>query len=613
MRRRTVAILALAVLALRLPGATADDPVAGTGVGARAGEEPFEWCIFPVAAITAGRTEFDLRGEKGFIPFPPDQVNDEENPLFGSEGEESRKPFGTVDDVLELVKAHEPHAFDREGVLISAEGTVGLVVRASRSAQSRIAAYLGSLEREALRTITIDVVAVRGDARAADEGGVEAALACGALVPLGGARGACVVGGVTSARIGTEFTYLQDQDVEVAQDAYISDPIVSVLKGGLYWRGDVIEGVGDRITVRFDGTWAEPGEPDRLTLPRSGEAVERITAKATRAVGFLDLVVGRWTLCEGSGDVAFAVRATVRDDDGTISEPPALGADFPSKVDGEFVWRTIDVGDLAAPSPMRRGRDRRLSPSNYTAPEPPELREAHSRVAPDELIARICLLDPPLCGGDDFVLRRSGGYLVVRAPVAHVEAIERFVAAERRRVVRSLRVRGSVVTLPLAAIPEYLAGLDDGATLVADGGASLLAREGARVVDRASVRLTGSQRVTSDGGRSRSFVADYDVEIAMGAQIGNPIVREVLEGLRFEVDAAYAAEPGALYAEFFIDRSTWLGSRLVPTPSGDIECPTIGISRIRGGALVRAGSPRIVGATLENGVVTLTIVGASLE
>ena len=386
----------------------------------------------------------------------------------------------------------------------------------------------------------------------------------GDLAPIGGARGSTGVLGFTSARVGIDLAYVQDEDVEVAQEAYLSDPIVSVLKGGLDWRANVADVVGDRVALAFEGWWSEPGVPDRLTLPQHGEPVERITSTVHRAVGRFDLPVNRWTLVEAGGDVAFAIRPTVRDDDGVIPEPPAVGVNAPTTIDGPLVERTIDVRDLRAFHPSRRGRDRILPISNYTQPTPPELFEAAPRWPMDAFVDTIRVFDPILAERDDVVLRLEGGFLDVRAPVAHVEAIERFVEAERRRTIRSFRVRGTVVTLPLASIPEYFAGLDDGATLVADGGASLLARPGARVVDRASVRFTGSHRTASDGGRSRSYVADYDVEIAQGARIGDPIVREALDGLRFDLDAAYAAEPGALYAEFFIDRADVRGIRVVP-------------------------------------------------
>ena len=55
----------------------------------------------------------------------------------------------------------------------------------------------------------------------------------------------------------------------------------------------------------------------------------------------------------------------------------------------------------------------------------------------------------------------------------------------------------------------------------------------------------------------------------------------------------------------------WVGSRDVVTSMGKIECPTLAVSRTRGGVLIPRGGARVVGAALEDGVVTLTILEVS--
>src|SRR5690606_29908835 len=66
--------------------------------------------------------------------------------------------------------------------------------------------------------------------------------------------------------------------------------------------------------------------------------------------------------------------------------------------------------------------------------------------------------------------------------------VDRCLAEIRKRFLGTTRLRGTVISLPLVSFPEYLTGLDDGATLLADGGSALMRRPGVRVVDRCALR-----------------------------------------------------------------------------------------------------------------------------
>ena len=93
----------------------------------------------------------------------------------------------------------------------------------------------------------------------------------------------------------------------------------------------------------------------------------------------------------------------------------------------------------------------------------------------------------------------------------------------------------------------------------------------ARVVERAEMRLAPHQRNAVVGGRERSYVADYDVHIAEAAEIGEPVVRTVLDGFSFEVETAPAPEFDAVACTLIVDRSDWRASRPVVTRHGEIE------------------------------------------
>ena len=111
--------------------------------------------VHSVADLTAGLTEFkppkiDL--------VPSDQVNDEENPLFGGESEETIKPYGSIDDIIELVKSAVGTAetWTIDGVSIAAQGTLGIVVKHTAEVQGQVEKFLNDLRAFAGIVVTIE-------------------------------------------------------------------------------------------------------------------------------------------------------------------------------------------------------------------------------------------------------------------------------------------------------------------------------------------------------------------------------------------------------------------------------------------------------------------------
>ena len=100
------------------------------------------------------------------------------------------------------------------------------------------------------------------------------------------------------------------------------------------------------------------------------------------------------------------------------------------------------------------------------------------------------------------------------------------------------------------------------------------------------------------------------VNVGKAKRVPMADLRDVLAGLSFDVECHPAAGGAAVLLTLRSDRTTWDETRQVRTSHGDIECPTLGVSRLRGRTLLPVGSTRIVGATLSNGVVTLTLVSA---
>jgi tetratricopeptide (TPR) repeat protein len=112
--------------------------------------------IHNVADLVAGLTDF--------IPptvqlVGPDSVSDEEQPLFGAEGEEPVLPYGTIDELIELVKGSVNASYwggEVEGADIKSSGGQNLVVKADRQMQARVGKFLDDLRGFAGIVVTVE-------------------------------------------------------------------------------------------------------------------------------------------------------------------------------------------------------------------------------------------------------------------------------------------------------------------------------------------------------------------------------------------------------------------------------------------------------------------------
>ena len=108
-----------------------------------------------VADMTTGLTDF----------IPPridlvsgDQVNDEANPLFGGEGEEPVKPFGTIEDLIELIKSAVggPGTWEVPETSIAASGQIAIIVKHTAEVQDQVAKFLNDLRAFAGIVVTVE-------------------------------------------------------------------------------------------------------------------------------------------------------------------------------------------------------------------------------------------------------------------------------------------------------------------------------------------------------------------------------------------------------------------------------------------------------------------------
>ena len=262
----------------------------------------------------------------------------------------------------------------------------------------------------------------------------------------------------------------------------------------------------------------------------------------------------------------------------------------------------------------RRGKGLYLVPSNFTPPEPPEMPEATSAIAADALLESLkSSVDPDGWAREGATLEMRNGLLIVRQDEPHQAAVAAYLEGLRKAFLAGWRLRLDVVSLPISSLPEWWTGLDDGAVLLKDGTSALLARAGAKTLDAGAVRLQRGVRNATFGGTSHSYVADYDVEIAEKSMIGNPIMRQALEGLSVDLEASPALGGAALVCNARVARSTWRGMRTVWTRSGSIECPSLGRQLWNGSAVIPIGATRIVAAGADGDTITLFLLTANAE
>jgi hypothetical protein len=252
--------------------------------------------------------------------------------------------------------------------------------------------------------------------------------------------------------------------------------------------------------------------------------------------------------------------------------------------------------------------------SNVSPPALPELAEPSPSVDLERLLETVRFaVDPPSWELEGRGIDLRNGTLRVRQDARHLAAVRAVVEAARAQATGMLRFRATVVRLPLSSFPEWVSGLDDGAGLLADGGAALVARPGARVVDRVAVRTMKRGRNAAFSGHARRFVHDYDVEVAEKSSIGNPIVATALVGLSLDVEAGLVGNGSGVVCEVRLDRSTWEGARSAPTSHGVIECPDLGLLRLRGGLAMPLGSTRLVGVGVAGTEATLVLLSAAAD
>ncbi|HVG92924.1 MAG TPA: hypothetical protein VND21_00640, partial [Planctomycetota bacterium] len=214
---------------------------------ASADASPLETRLYDVRALLWGATSHTA--DRGPYVAESWDINDNERPLFGAEGEERRRLLGSAPDLVEHVKFSVGRlgTWDRESVSLHPMADAVLAVTAGPTEHDAIADLLARETRRTLATAVVDVALLAGDAEALRQAGGAAAgrarlLACGrALVPPGGR---------SVARHGALHAVLNDVSVFVAKDARAPDPWIGVVPDGMACEAAVVSAAPGGVTVR---------------------------------------------------------------------------------------------------------------------------------------------------------------------------------------------------------------------------------------------------------------------------------------------------------------------------------------------------------------------------
>ena len=600
--------LALLLLLLAVPAtASADDED-----DARA---PLVTRIVDIGALTVGRPWF-LRMQPPTVDSWATE-RDEARPLFGAESEEPILPFGTVDEIIELIKnAVEPRFWEeRQGADIRSSGEHRLVVKASIRVLDAVTAFLRRLERQVGQAVTVDVRAVRLSRREAlgyREGEFDAALAATLLArsaPWPSASVTTFAGMRSAAFGGRQWAYLADHDVEVAETAQIGDPIVGVANVGLTL--DVIAQPvpeSGRVLVGLDATLSDLHGHRTVAAGEVG-TLDAPAFAVTSARAAVVLQANEWTLLDGAatdgagGDTAwyFLVRATVHEAPASDARPVVVDLPKWEASDRMPEWDELEVRYypvpvLSAAVRWESGAAHHLVPSNYQPPEPPELPEP-APIFPEEGL--VDLLRETVGGEraweDPATIEVRNRTIIVRQrPEVH-QVTEEWLEVLREAFLRTIYVTGQVIDLPFDVAQVLPAGgaLDErGLALLSE---ALRTGEGERIEVARLTSLAGA-RNTVVSGRYVTYVSDIEVEIAQEAAIRNPVESRFLDGVQLDVQPRLGIDGHTVSMEVRFHRARPIGPMRTHTltDGATIELPELEMQRVRTAFSMPLNRPAVV-------------------
>ena len=442
------------------------------------------------------------------------------NPHFPGEEEPEYEPraFLEGDAIADIIRDTITLAVWDEGGDVMYRQGGRLIVKAPRSTLGRIEDLIAEMDSQASRRIHFSVE-VR-DLPAADY--AKYALSTGTRPGAAGLResvsGESYPGAYAAAKVTNRVRYVADYDVEIAQGAMLSDPVVLAAEEGLV--------LDLRAHPTMDGS--------RLiveTYLQSGD-IEQPMPEAT-------LAVDEEYFAEG-------FRSDTRRQNGTMQLPRFDGADaFSTRIikpgerfevplvigdrmrlfsitakllGGDGSPRVLDVGALAH-RPTTHSIGYSGEEEGYRVLMAPRLIRSEGERAngPEEIMDLIVQNTSPEYWEEAGAIGVMGSQLFVHAEPVVLSGVRRFYAGLERdflaQVKLDLRVYSVTGRLP--------AGEQAGFTLP----------EGSRLEYAGAVATLPRRRACFRAGNTQNFIADYDVEVAQEARIADPIIGQSFEGI----------------------------------------------------------------------------------
>ena len=131
-------------------------------------------------------------------------------------------------------------------------------------------------------------------------------------------------------------------------------------------------------------------------------------------------------------------------------------------------------------------------------------------------------------------------------------------------------------------------------------GRQLTASEAKRLLDKplgtVQVLCVDGQQVVQKNGRQRAYLADYDVEIAEGSSVGDPIRRMLFDGCAAEVQAILDREANGALLNLRLERTKVVEPiRHIDTEHGPLQLPVLSLTRVNTSVWVPLGRTVVVG------------------
>jgi len=257
--------------------------------------------------------------------------------------------------------------------------------------------------------------------------------------------------------------------------------------------------------------------------------------------------------------------------------------------------RMYDVSDLTAPITDSTLDYSNLIPSRYQRPESGADMEPRSPYQVDWLIELIRTTVEPetwdtIESAD--IMAKNGWLFVNTIPRVH------------ERIVKSLTEFRTYLE-PQVAVDLVAVRVDQQRAAVLartprdlDPAAAEALLQGDRLGTLRLLCFDG-QQVVSREGSERSYLQDFDVEIAQSAKIGDPIRQSVFDGFSAEVRAILDRNRGGAVLHCRIERTDFRDPiRRVATEHGPVELPALGVTRLSASCWVPLDTPVVLGGAV---------------